>query len=262
MKFSGWLSVFALFLLLPGCHTIFREDPGPDAVDRTERAQALLSAIKARNDTFDAVKGIGRITLRDADVVRTTRAAWLGAKDGRLRIEMMGPVGQPVAKFIFDGKTYTYVSHVDQRVYRQPGTVLNLEPLIGVSVPADDIVRYFAGAVPLRDHDHMRLTSEDNTGRDVLILNKWWMGTVQKIYPGLDGETVARVEMYRWGRLTHRAELGRFRQIGGRWIPFHIHVTDGADNGFVIDVDNCWTGFPLTPDMFSDTPVRAEDRRY
>lgn len=262
MKFSAWLSVFILFLILPSCQTIFREGPEPDMVDRNLRAQALLSAIKARNDAFDAVKGIGRITLRDADMVRTTRAAWLGAKDGRLRIEMLGPAGQPVAKFIFDGKAYTYVSHVDQQVYRHPGTVLNLKPLTGVSVLAEDIVCYFAGTIPLRDHDRIRLTSEDNTGREVLVLNKWWGQTVQKIYPGMEGETVAQVEMYQWGRMTHRAELGRFRQIAGRWIPFHIHVTDGADNGFVIDVDNCWTGFPLTPDMFSITPVRSEGPRH
>jgi hypothetical protein len=260
MKFFGWLYVFILFFQLPGCHSIFREDPGSDRVDRDLRAQALLAAIKTRNDTFDAVKGIGRITLREADVVRTTRAAWLGAKDGRLRIEILGPAGQPAAKLIFDGKTYAFISHVDQQVYQQPGTVMNLKTLTGVSVMSEDVVRYFAGAVPLRDHDGVRLTTEDNTGREVLILNDWWRGTVQKIYPDMGGEVVSRVEMFWWGRLIHRAELGRFRKIGGRWIPFHIHVTDGADNGFAIDVDNCWTGFPLTPDMFSVTPVRAEDK--
>lgn len=255
MKFFGWPCVFALLLILPSCYTPFQKVPGPDVVDRNLRAQALYSAIKDLNDRFDAVKGIGRISLRDAHADRATRVAWLGAKDGRLRLEMLGPAGQPVAKFIFDGNTYSYVSHVDQKVYRHSGTNLNLKPLTGVSVLSDDVVYYMAGAVPLQDYHRIRLIGDDHADRDVLILENWWGQTVQKIYMTLEAERVVQVEMHQWGQMTYRVELGRFRQIGGRWIPFYIHVTDGADNGFVIDVDNCWTGFPVTSDMFSITPT-------
>jgi hypothetical protein len=264
MKFSGCLSVCLLFLLLPCCCHLTREVTVNDVPDPAIRAQSLISDIKTRNDAVDAVKGIGKVTLRETDAIQNTRTAWLAAPDGRIRIEMLGPAGFAVAKFIFDGATGAYVSHEDQQVYMYPGTAgLNLKPLTGVPVPADDIVRYLIGAVPVRDYDGIHLSREDITGREVLVLKKWWQGTVQKIYPGMDGEVAAQVEFYGWGGgLTYRAELGRFHRVGGRWIPFLIHVTDGADNGLRIEVDKCWTGFPLTPEMFLIGPIHDAGRRF
>lgn len=262
MRFPCWSAVFALSLLFSGCGHIFHGPVVDGTPERIAQAQSLISGIKARSYALDTVKGIGRITYRNADAVQGSRAAWLAAPDGRIRIEMLGPTGHAVAKFIFDGKTYAYISHLDQQVYTYSGSDLNLGPITGVAVPAADMVYFLAGAVPLRDYDHIDLITEDESGRRILVLKKRWHGTVQKIYPDMDGHLVARVDFFnRWGRLAYRADLGRFRQVDGRQIPFSIHVSDGDENGLRIEVDKCWTGFPLGPEMFSITPIQAESPR-
>ncbi len=227
------------------------------------RAQSLISRIKARNLAVDAVKGIGRISLEHAGTVQRARTAWVAAPDGRIRIEMLGPGGHSVAKFLFDGNTYAYISHLDQQVHTYSSPSLNLGPLLGVAVPADDIVFYLVGAVPLREYDHIDLLTDEATDRPVLVMKRRWRGTVQKIYPDMERQVVNRVEFYnRWGQLTYRADLSRFRQVNDRQIPFSIQVTDEGTNRLRIEADNCWTGFSLAPEMFSIAPGQAETSRF
>jgi outer membrane lipoprotein-sorting protein len=250
-----------LFLLLPACSHL---GPGPPVTgEAAERAQFLMSGIKAGNLAVGAVKGIGRISLEDAGAVQSTRAAWVAAPDGRIRMEMLGPTGHSVAKFIFDGNTYAYVSHLDQQVHTYSRSNLNLGPLMGVAVPADDMVFYLVGGIPLREYDHMDLVTDDATGHPVLVLTKRWRGTVQKIYPDMERQTVNRVEVFnRWGQLAYRADLGRFRQVNERQIPFSIQLTDEDGNGLRIDSDNYWTDVSLAPEMFSIAPVQRETPRF
>ncbi|MDA8404239.1 MAG: hypothetical protein M0Z56_08615 [Desulfobacteraceae bacterium] len=102
-------------LLLPACHKMVGREPGAVFPESASEVQRILSLIKARNDSARSFKGIGKISVWDQNGSTTSRAAWAGAMDGRLRIEFLALPGQPVAKFIYDGENYYFLSRGGRR---------------------------------------------------------------------------------------------------------------------------------------------------
>jgi hypothetical protein len=214
-------------------------------------ANGFIAAITHPKDAVIFIKGIGRITLWDSGGVQTSRAAWAGVSDGRIRIEVLGLPGHPVAKFIYDGENYVFVSPADQKSYRKSVADADLEILTGVSVPSTDIVQLLSGMIPVKKFDEAWFQDGASDCQNILVLKRKWQGVVQKLFLNDTHDRVVKIEIYRWGRLVYSAEIGNMKSIEGRDVPFHLVFLNANQKGFSIDVEKCWPDTDLSPEVFS-----------
>ncbi len=221
-----------------------------DLPDSAPQANDLIAGLSSRARQGDTVKGIGKIVLWDGDGMQASRAAWAGVTDGRIRIEMLGLPGQPVAKIIYDGKDYVFVSPLEQKTYRKSAADADLKSLTGVPVAASDIVQLLVGSIPVRSHDAAVFQAGPAGCGNYVVLKKKWQGVVEKLVLNERRDRVVGLEMYHWGRIAYRVTLKDFQIVNGREIPFRLIFSDADHTGFSIDVEKTWTGVEIPMDMF------------
>lgn len=262
MNLKACLVFFLIPLFLPACYHMVKRDAGFEFQKAPPEVSQFLSIIDKKNDEATSFKGIGKIRIWDSEGSRTSRAAWLGALDGRLRIEFLGLPGQPVAKFIFDGNQYFFMSHMDAQTYSKTSSNPNLKQITGVSINTSEVIEYLAGGIPVYEHDSVFLEPSASGDMDVLIFKKNWLGVVEKIF--FKGSEIEKVEIFKWGTKNYQAE---FKDIGavskypgpkypGKYPgPSYLGIDNGENQGFSFAVDRQWTDIDVLPSMFEISPI-------
>jgi outer membrane biogenesis lipoprotein LolB len=248
---KGRVAVLMMILLLPACHKMVGREPGFAFPDAPQNVQQVLSVIKAGNDTARSFKGIGKISVWDENGSRTSRAAWAGAIDGRLRIEFLALPGQMVAKFIYDGENYYFMSQADRELHQRACSDPVLTQVTGVPIRVSEVVDFLAGGIPIYDHDSVDLEPLASSGGYALVFKKRWLGVVQKIYLDSSRLAVLKVEIYKWWKKVYQVTFEEVRPVNGRHIPFDLAISNGKDQGFRIVTDRYWADALVTPSMFS-----------
>ena len=246
-------TVFLFISGVAGCYSRIPRDSAlsfPSAQDRLSR---LLLVIQGKNSAIQSFKGIGRIQLRGAGGTRTSRAAWLGAADGRLRIEFLGLPGQSVARVVFDGIHLLFFSVTDPDIFQKKSSDPDLKPAVGVSIRASEVITLLAGGVPIYEYDSVSMETSESSGQETLVFRKRWLGVVEKIF--FRETTIEKVEVFRWGNTIYQATLNDVRPVDGRSVPFFLAIENPDGRGFSFSVDRQWTGVNLTPAMFDIAPA-------
>ena len=255
---KGRLAFLMIILLLPACHKMVQRDPGFAFPESPPETQRILSMIKARNDAAASFKGIGKISVWDRNGSTTSRAAWAGSVDGRLRIEFLALPGQPVAKFIYDGENYYFLSQTDQQLHQKSCSDPMLTQVSGVPIRVSEVVELLAGGIPIYDHDSVALEplASPSSPKDgyVLILKKRWIGVVQKIYLDHSRSVVEKIEIYKWWKKAYQAVFAQVRQVNNHRIPFDLTISNGQNHGFRVTSDRYWADVVVKPSMFSLEP--------
>ncbi|MDA3898621.1 MAG: hypothetical protein PF482_20980 [Desulfobacteraceae bacterium] len=258
MRLKFWFIFFLVLLFLPACYNMVKKDAGFVFQKTPSEVSRFLSILEQKNNAITSFKGIGKISIWDSEGSRTSRAAWLGAVDGRLRIEFLGLPGQPVAKFIFDGKQYSFMSHMDSEVYSKTSSDPDLEPVTGVSIKTSEVIEYLAGGIPVYEHDAVFLESSESGDIDVLVFKKNWLGVVEKIF--FNGSGIEKVEIFKWGSKVYQVEFKDLsagsKHSGPKHSgPSYLVIDNGGAQGFSFAVDRQWTDINVLPSMFEITPA-------
>jgi hypothetical protein len=228
-------------------------DAGFDFKNALPEVSQFLSIINQKNEAVTSFKGIGKIRIWDSEGSRTSRAAWLGALDGRLRIEFLGLPGQTAAKFIFDGTQYFFLSHLDDRIYSRTSSDPNLKPMTGVSIYASEVIEYLAGGIPIYEHDSVLLEPSASGDMDALIFRKNWLGVVEKIF--FRGSEIEKVEIFKWGMKAYQVEFKYISAAVKNQSPSYLVIDNGENQGFSFAVDRQWSDIHVLSSMFEISPV-------
>ncbi|MBC2716450.1 MAG: DUF4292 domain-containing protein [Desulfobacteraceae bacterium] len=253
------LAFLMTILFLPACYNMVKRDAGFEFQKAPPEVIRFLSILEQRNDAVKSFKGIGKVSVWDSGRSRTSRAAWLGAADGRLRIEFLGLPGQPVAKLIFDGNRYSFLSHIDQQLYRKTCSDPNLKQVTGVSIKASEVIEYLAGGVPIYEHDSVSFESGESGeqvesgGKFVLVFRKHWLGVVEKIF--FNESVLEKVEIFRWGKKAYQVEFKDIRTVKEHQVPFYLVIKNAGNQGFSFTVDMHWADINVLPSMFEITSM-------
>jgi hypothetical protein len=256
MNVKACRAFLLLFFFGYACANHAGRDTVFESYDGVSRADLLLAAFNQRNESLHSVKGIGKIKLWGEKGPQISRLAWLGSKDGRLRVEVLGLAGQPMAKFIYDGKRCFLLSHIDQQYYQNTCLDPDLDPLTGIDISVSEMVQFLSGGVPIVDHDIALLHHLGADEGYVLILKKRWRWVVEKIYLDESLSVVNKVEAYDWSGLLYCAVLEKTRNVNDHAIPFKIVISDDSQQGFSITTDRCWSDITVLPSMFAIDPPR------
>ncbi|MDM8538564.1 hypothetical protein QUF70_17550, partial [Desulfobacterales bacterium HSG17] len=118
-------------LLMTSCTGMTGHEKNPPV---SYEASVLLSDLKNRNNTLKTFKGTGKIVFRDKYNVQISRAAWMGDRNGKLRISLLNLSGQPAASFSSDGEYFYAVSHSDMRFYKKKASDPGLKQIMTIPV--------------------------------------------------------------------------------------------------------------------------------
>lgn len=218
--------------------------------------QHILTSLQQRNQQIDSFKGIGQAKLRENSRRMSSRIAWAGAKEGKLRIDILAASGQPVASLASDGHFLYLLSHFDQRYHKKRARNASLRPILKLPIKTNDLITLLRGRVPVVEHQYADLRPKPTGSGYVLILKKPWYGTVEKIYLDETKRTVTSVDFMRNNDLLFRVSYAGNQAIEGFQIPKTVTVSNGDAIHFELRIDRYWVNPVLSSQLFVIQPPR------
>ena len=145
------ISLAVCLFLLWGCSVprLF-SPPEPPPLPVSVPAEPFWKHLAERRSALENLKGLARVHARTdkrsvalEDVVVVVRHA------RALRLEGIGPFGQPLFLFVTDGEWLALHMIRDNRLVVGPASARNLERLFGLAVAPQSLLRLLLGDIPL-----------------------------------------------------------------------------------------------------------------
>ena len=218
----------------------------------------LLASLKERKNEITSFRGIGKLILMVKGERQTTRVAWIGSQPDNLRVETLGPWGQPNVTFLMNGSTFYLYAHAENRCFKGKATARNLSHLVSVPVRAEDLFVVFSGQVPVLPFRHAKIRRSEDEGRWCLVLYKRWGGLVERMWITNGGKTVEAIEVFDGrGNLQYRAAFNQVREAEGLEVPQTIIISNEQGPVLSIQVERFWTKVDIPEGAY--TPQLACD---
>jgi len=213
----------------------FPTGPRPD-VSRT------LDSLKQCKDHLKSFRGVGRFKRVRGTRVKTFRMVWIGSQPQNLRVETLGPWGQPTLTFVINGSNFFLHSRQDNRYFRGDATVGNLSRFVSMPVSAKDLFGLLSGQAPVLPFHHAKIRASTAEGGWLLSLHKKWGRLIEKIWLKNDAKGVDKVEVFDcWGNLQYRVAFSEFHQVESFCLPHRIAISDTEGLLWSLTVEKFWT---------------------
>lgn len=238
---SAKVSILAAVLFplcLYGCvrrPQAFPTRPSPDV------SRILESLKQCRND-LKSFRGIGRVKTGRGTRVKAFRMVWIGSQPQNLRVETLGPWGQPTLTFVINGSNFFLRSHQDNRYFKGDATLGNLSRFLSVSVRAEDLFGLLSGQPPILPFHHAKIRASTADGGWLLSLHKKRGRLIEKMWLKDDAKGVEQVEVFDcWGNLQYRVAFSEFHQMESLCLPHRIAISDTHGPLWSLTVEKFWT---------------------
>ncbi len=222
----GVLSLGTLLLWCAGCHSIsnpWQSLPPPATL--LSRAEPVWEHLAARRQTLDNLKGLARVQLRASIRDATLEdAVVVLQRFEAIRLEGIGPVGQPLFLLIADAQQLSLYAPQEGRLLEGVASAENLMRLFGIAVTPTALQYVLAGDVPLAT---LPTTGEFvYRSRDNLYLWKGQVSSQPQVYriwfEPYDLQPV-RFEMEDFGgQLVLQIWYEEFQRFNGFMVPYRI----------------------------------------
>ncbi len=228
----------------------------PDRI--TEESTHLLLKIQNTNSNLKTFKGIGSIHFGTGGKRQKARAAWIGAMNAKLRIEILSISGQPAASLANDEKWFYLHLHQKQRFHKKRSTGSNLKTLFSIPVETQDVVDLLAGRVPIRSHHQVSMVANRSQEGYILILSKRWHGEIERIYLNKEKSQIDKIEILgNQGSIAYRVRFEKRHIVDGFVIPASLDITNSEGDRLKIEIERFWTNVAVSPSMFVLNPPQG-----
>jgi outer membrane biogenesis lipoprotein LolB len=246
------LILVSLSLIATGCSTLKQREEGSPVMASSPQAEALFNRLQSQNAHLHSFKGTGRLRINEANGIQQTRLMWAGFKNEKLRLEIMGTIGQPILSFANDGKRIYLISHTEDRFYSKRESNANLERLIMLPITVSACLDLMAGRIPLEAHLMPLVVQDKKEGEQILVLKSTDRKKGdQHIFIDTSSGNVRRVEAYdRAEILVYRAEFVRMQHVDGFEVPRELHLSNDKNASLQLVVDRFWPNAPVAEDLF------------
>lgn len=219
-------------------------------VDQTDshETEAYISRLRTINSGLSSFKGIGKVIISDQEGTRVSRLAWMGTNTGKLRIEILGIVGQSIASFATDGDNMYFLSHQPRKFLKQSASDANLDSVLSIPINVKDIILLLSGKIPIREHSSVFFQKTTNT--DSLVLINKWQYPIEKIYLDTDQSKVEKIEFFRDGQYEYSVVFSQIEPIDSYHIPFCIEIFSNDGRSLQLFVNKFWGNIAVSDSAF------------
>ena len=257
MSWKNLMLLIGTLLFFPACSILSKGSPGlPVSNIPADQFMANISGINDRLKTF---QGVGKFRLRRKQGVLTSRVAWIGDKNSKLRIEVLGPGGRSQASFAADGNWFYVITRNPLRFHKMQSKNASLNRLISIPIKTDDLHRLLSGKIPVRPHHSVSALRDNSDGGVVLVLKKRWLGTVEKIFLDNKGSQVQKIEVFSTdGTLAYDVTFQDYKTVGEYRIPSRLLISDAGSVTFDLDIHQFNPDIKLADSAFVLEPPESK----
>ena len=229
---SGISLAVCLFLLC-GCGVVQRLRPPEPAPPRPASVPAgpFWEKLAERRDAVESLQGLAHVqAVTDRRSVTLDDVVVVARQPEALRLEGIGPFGQPLFLFITDGESLVLYLIRKSRLLVGRATRGNVERLFGIGVAPQALVRVLLGDIPLHPlptHGDLRYLEAER-----LYL---WEGTqagpnpTYRVWFDPQSHHPVRFELEdEAGTVVLRVTYADFQPQGALWLPARIDVVEPA----------------------------------
>lgn len=199
------------------------------------------------NQMLPPFKGLMQIKMQEEGRTTSGRAAWAAEAPDRLRLEWLGPLGQPLFSLAGDGQTIGIYDVTDGKHRRFRQTPKALERLIGVPLGLGDLVDILAGRPPLPAHAAVR--SLDDAPCGVVLENRWGARVAEVASLGCDHpETMTVYDGS--DAVRYRIQWLDWQTVHEYTVPREIQVTSVEGDILSMLLERFWIDPSLPPETF------------
>lgn len=224
----GALSLCGVLLLLAGCRgavSLRSQSPPPATVLST--AEPIWHQLAARRRAFQNLKGLAQVRWSSAtqNVAFDETVVVLEGFEA-LRLEGIGPLGQPLFLLIADRQRFSFYTPQEQRLISGPASARNLERAFGLALAPEALQYLLIGDIPLvtlpkagkvayRRRENLYVW-EGEGARPAGYYRVWFEPS--HLQP------VSFVVEDRFGKVVLQVQYEDFRQLDGFRLPYRITV--------------------------------------
>jgi hypothetical protein len=220
-------------------------------VHSAQAAEDLSRWIAGINQEVENVKGIGTTRIVSDNQILSSRLAWAADERGRIRLEMIGPSGHPLARLAADGRAVYFYSLAENRFYQTRFTDRVLNNYLDIPFDLNQMTDVLCGRIPVPDHDGAALVDNLENGGYILYLALFRSREVVRIFLHSDMKIIWKMERLKPdGALVYRMHLDQYRQVENSMIPFFINVVNDSGSSFQLETDRVWINTTMDDDMF------------
>lgn len=226
------ISLVVSLFLLSGCGGLRLFSPPeqrPPPLPASVPAEPFWKQLAERRNTIDDLRGLAQVHVRtDKRSVALDDVVVVVRNDEALRLEGIGPFGQPLFLFVTDGEWLALHLIRDNRLIVGPASARNLERLFGIAVAPQSLLRLLLGDVPLNPLP----TNGDLAYREDERLYVWEStqpGPGYRVWFDPQGSQPVRFEMQdAAGSVVIRVAYGDFKRYEDVLLPARIEVIEPA----------------------------------
>jgi len=249
------LVTLAAFLsLLSFCACVPRPTTLP--IQSVPDVSHILSALEEQSSDLRSFRGAGQLKALRGTGVKSFRAVWIGSHPQNLRVETLGPWGQPSLTLVVNEGAFFLYSRQDNRYVKGEATARNLSRLVSVPVKPEDLFAFLSGQPPILPFHRAKIRASTKEGGWVISLYKTWGRLVEKIWLKDDETTVEQIEISDgWGHLQYRIAFNEFHQVESFHLPHRIEISDPEGPLWSIRVERFWTNVSIPDGAYNiDVP--------
>jgi outer membrane lipoprotein-sorting protein len=251
-----WCLFFAIALIiLIGCSGLGQKTQ--TIGDDPAQHDRVLSRLVNRNEALKTFKGLGLANIRKNEKDYFTRLAWVGARPGKLRVEITGGPGLPKMGFSSDGAWLYYFNPEDSEnpVKKFSSKNPSLKNFLSIPITSVDIVTFLSGRIP----DYSPRTVEyrkpvEGKGPVLILKKEWWQNEKQIIYLNAARTEIKKLETYIGDFLAYRIEVPKMNTVKGYRVPSVLIISDDEGAYFKLKIDRFWVNASISPETFMLKP--------
>lgn len=234
--------------------------PPPTVPDQPPSVHELLAPLNARLEQPAGLRGLAKVTYRDAEQRGSATQAIAVALPDRFRLESLSLLGV-AALHVCDGGSLAAYFPREGVIYRGSANPTNVARFTRLRLSPSQVVRLLLGLPPFAvGTDGVRVRAEPNGGYRV-DLPHFDRGRARLWFDPQTGWLRGWEVADEAGDVRARGELDDYRSVAGRMIPFTIRLSDPNAGRHVRVEYRELTPSPALPDaLFTvDTPAGVEE---
>jgi hypothetical protein len=213
-------------------------------------ATRILTHLEKREKAFSRFRGLGKLQIKGAGPSKTMRIAWIGARPGNLRLEMLGMWGQPLATFLLKEPDFFLYIVKDNLCYKGKSTARNLSRMLTVSIESEDLFNVMSGHPPIPTFRKAKVRTTTNR-RQTLSLFGPWSRIVQKMWFSDTRKVIERVESFdSLGDVKYTILFSNFKNNGDYLVPYAIQIVRPSGTEMLINIDKFQNGISIPDKAF------------